>query len=78
MENWEARYPDISDILARKALGRRYYASLSFGEKLDMLDALRSRIEPIIRAREIRRASHHRREQHSELLSAPTFRPRND
>ncbi len=50
-----SRYPDISDILARKAEGRRQLAALSYGEKLDILDALRARVEPIRRAREIRR-----------------------
>lgn len=56
MENRQTQYPDISAILARKASGRRNNASLSFVEKLEMLDALRSRVEPIIRAREIRKA----------------------
>ena len=44
-------YPDISDILARKAEGRRTLASRSFGEKLEMLEALRDRVEPIREAR---------------------------
>ena len=48
-------YPDISDILARKAEGRRTLASRSFGEKLEMLEALRDRVEPIREAREARR-----------------------
>jgi hypothetical protein len=46
-----AAYPDISDIVARKAAGRRQLANLSFGEKLDLLDALRARVEPIRRSR---------------------------
>jgi hypothetical protein len=50
-----ARYPDISDILARKAEGRRRRAALSFAEKLDLLDALRERLAPIVRAREKRK-----------------------
>jgi hypothetical protein len=45
-------YPDITDILARKAEGRRQLAALSFGEKLEMLDALRERVEPLRRARD--------------------------
>jgi len=49
------QYPDISDILARKAEGRKQLAALSYGEKLVILDALRERVEPIRRAREIRR-----------------------
>ena len=48
-------YPDISDILARKAEGRRERAALSFAEKLELLDALRERVAPIIRARDLRK-----------------------
>jgi hypothetical protein len=48
------KYPDISDILARKAAGRRQLAALSFAEKLDALDALRERVQPIIQARKAR------------------------
>ena len=48
------KYPDISDILARKAAGRRQLAALSFAEKLDALDALRERVQPIIQARKLR------------------------
>jgi hypothetical protein len=53
----KSQYPDLTDILARKASGRRQSASLSFAEKLDILDALRARVEPIVRAREIRKAA---------------------
>jgi hypothetical protein len=49
--------PDISDILARKAEGRREIARRSFGEKIAMMEALRERVEPIKRAREARRAA---------------------
>jgi hypothetical protein len=49
------KYPDISDILALKAEGRKELAALSFAEKLDILDALRERVEPIRRAREMRK-----------------------
>ena len=55
MKSRLTQYPDISDILARKARGRRQLAALSFGEKLSILDALRERVEPIRRAREISR-----------------------
>jgi hypothetical protein len=48
-------YPDISDILARKARGRRQMASLSFTEKLEILESLRARVEPIRRSRELRK-----------------------
>lgn len=52
-----ARYPDISDIIAQKARGRRERARLSFGEKLEILDKLRASIEPIVHARQARRSS---------------------
>jgi hypothetical protein len=48
------KYPDISDILAQKALWRRQRAALSFREKLDALDALRERVQPIVQARKLR------------------------
>ncbi len=48
-------YPDIADLLARKAAGRRDVASRSFGEKIEMLEALRARVAPIRKAREARR-----------------------
>jgi hypothetical protein len=55
MKSPTTRYPDITDVLARKAQGRRRLAALSFGEKLDVLDSLRARVAPIVRAREKRR-----------------------
>jgi hypothetical protein len=48
------KYPDISDILAKKASGRRQLAALSFAEKLDALDAIRERVQPIVQARKLR------------------------
>jgi hypothetical protein len=50
------RYPDISDILAQKASGRQQQAALSFSVKLDILDAIRARVEPLIHARKVRAA----------------------
>lgn len=47
-------YPDISDILQRKAMGRRDLHSRSFAEKLDALDALRARVRPLRAARAVR------------------------
>jgi hypothetical protein len=44
------QYPDIADILSQKALGRRERASLSFVEKLAILDKLRQDIAPIVQA----------------------------
>jgi predicted transcriptional regulator len=55
-------YPDNSGIHARQIQGRRQRATATFVEKLDALDELRERVEPIVRAREARR-------QH--LLAAP-------
>jgi hypothetical protein len=50
------RYPDISDILAQKLSGRHQQAALSFSAKLDILDAMRARVEPLVQAREVRAA----------------------
>jgi hypothetical protein len=50
------RYPDISDILARKTAGRVHNASLSFTEKLTVLDALKERTSPFVKARKAREA----------------------
>ena len=47
-------YPDVSDILAGKARGRRERAALSFAEKLAILDKLRESVAPIVRARQAR------------------------
>jgi hypothetical protein len=49
------QYPDISDILAKKARGRRERAQLSFGEKLEILDKLKEQVAPIVRSRQARR-----------------------
>ncbi len=45
------KYPDISDILTSKAEGRRELAARPFGEKLDILEAMRVRLAPIRKAR---------------------------
>src|SRR5215216_6776795 len=47
-------YPDVSDILARKAEGRRNISRRSFGEKIAMIEKLRERLAPLKRAREQR------------------------
>lgn len=58
MKNKEASaYPDISDLLARKAKGREESAKLSFGEKIDRMEALRERLAPLRVAREARDAA---------------------
>jgi hypothetical protein len=56
MNDDQRHFPDISDILARKAEGRRKNARLSFGEKIAMMEALRERLEPFKRLREARQA----------------------
>jgi hypothetical protein len=56
MNKDRTNFPDISDILARKAEGRREIARRSFGEKIAMMEALRERLEPFKRAREARQA----------------------
>jgi len=48
------QYPDIADILAQKARGRRERASLSFAQKLAILDKLRKDAGPIVEARQAR------------------------
>ena len=54
MADGSKQYPDISDILARKAKGRKERAALTFAEKLDALDALKKRVEPMVQARRAR------------------------
>jgi len=53
-------FPDISDILARKAEGRRKNARRTLGEKIAMMEALRERLEPFKRLREARQAKRKR------------------
>ena len=42
----DSTYPDISDILARKADGRRELSARSFGEKIRILETMRAAAEP--------------------------------
>jgi hypothetical protein len=58
------RYPDTSDILARKAEGRRKAARRSFAEKIAMVEALRERVEPLKQAREAARGKSRPRGTH--------------
>lgn len=44
-------YPDISDILARKAEGRRDLAARSWSEKIRRMEALREAVAPFARQR---------------------------
>jgi hypothetical protein len=57
MTNSGSKYPDISDILARKAEGRRDAARRSFGEKIAWVEQMRERLAPLKRAREERQAA---------------------
>jgi hypothetical protein len=45
-------YPDISDILRRKAEAREERARLPYGEKIAIVEALRERLAPFKEARE--------------------------
>ena len=47
-----AKYPDISDILKRKAEGRKDFAARTFGQKIAMVEAMRERLAPLKRMRE--------------------------
>jgi hypothetical protein len=51
------QYPDNSEILARKAAGRKDLARATFAQKLAILEQLRERVAPIVRGREARRGS---------------------
>jgi hypothetical protein len=50
----EVVYPDVSDILARKKVGRREISRRSFGEKIAMVEAMRERLAPLKRIRQER------------------------
>jgi hypothetical protein len=60
-------YPDISDILVRKAEGRKNLAKRSFAEKIAWLEKFREEMQPFRDAREARRAE---RERVPELQAA--------
>jgi hypothetical protein len=47
-------FPNVSDILARKAQARLEIARRPYGEKIDMVERMRERIAPLKRAREAR------------------------
>jgi hypothetical protein len=52
----ETVYPDVSDILARKAEARKERAKLPFAEKIAIVETMRERAIPFRNAREARRA----------------------
>lgn len=62
MAHIHKKYPDISDILALKLAGRRQCAALSFSEKLDIVDALKERVQPLAAARQARSADRARKQ----------------
>ena len=47
-------YPDIADILRRKAEGRKEIAARTLGQKIAMVEAMRERMAPLKRMREQR------------------------
>ena len=52
MKSGHRVYPDISDILQRKAEGRKEVAARGFGERIAMVEIMRERLEPLKRMRE--------------------------
>jgi hypothetical protein len=48
-------YPDVSDILALKQEGRREISRRSFAAKIAMVEAMRERLAPLKRFRELRK-----------------------
>jgi hypothetical protein len=57
MDGHRTQYPDNSEILARKAEGRRENARATFAEKIAILERMKERVAPIVTAREARRAN---------------------
>jgi hypothetical protein len=53
--NANGKYPDISDILMRKALGKREASKRSFAEKIAIVEALNERLAPLKAMREARK-----------------------
>jgi len=56
VKSWRSN-PDVSDILKRKAEGRRDIARRSLGEKIAKMESLRERLAPFKHAREQLRAA---------------------
>ena len=52
MSRMGAKFPDISDILQRKAEGRKDIAARTFGQKIAMVEVMRERLAPLRRLRE--------------------------
>ena len=60
-EKKEPVFPDISDVLERKAEIRRHRAKRSFQEKVEAMEALRERLKPFKEARERRKTERQRK-----------------
>jgi hypothetical protein len=56
MSEFMDAYSDISDILQRKAEGRRDSAARTLGQKIARVQAMRERLVPLKRLRETREA----------------------
>jgi hypothetical protein len=65
-------YPDISDILARKAEARQEAAKRSFGEKIAWCERMRERLAPLKRAREEREAARREKGSTREQFDPPS------
>ena len=48
------KYPDISDLIARKEAGRANIKRLSFGQKIELMEELRHRLAPLKALRQAR------------------------
>jgi hypothetical protein len=48
------KYPDISDLIARKEVGRLNIKRLSFGQKIELMEELRHRLAPFRALRQAR------------------------
>jgi len=52
MSHSRKSYPNVSDVLARKAQARREIARRPYSEKIDMVERMRERIAHLKRARD--------------------------
>ena len=72
MKERPSAYPDNADLFARKADGRIERASFSFVAKLGILDEMRSRLEPMVRARRSLRHPERPADQQNEDSELPS------
>ncbi len=64
-------YPDISDILARKAEGRLDLAKLPYGEKIMRAERMRDELAGMAAAREARKAEREARMKEASDMKHP-------